>query len=101
MIQMEKQNKKTTLIDDGKDLVTMEEIIEKRVVLNLTKDQAQRLITILKRESEEEGEDADFAKSILIRLDKTILRQAFIERCERDGFKATKEQIKKFMRDLK
>jgi hypothetical protein len=87
---MEEQTKKT----EGKT---------SRVVLNLTTEQAQvlskacmdaRLNTVL-------IENQKIMQNISSRIDKTILKQAFIARCIADGFKPTKEQMKSFWGSLK
>jgi hypothetical protein len=86
------ENKKT---DTGKD---------QRIVLNLNLIQAQvlskacmdaRLNTVL-------IENQKIMLDISKRIDKTILKQAYITRCMTDGLgKPTKEQMKSFWESLK
>jgi len=99
--------KETVLIDDGKDKVTLnsEVIKEQRVVLNLTTDQAKELKHFCDLDGVSKGstfEHYGLALEVSTRLNKTILKQAFIARCQADGIgKPTKEAMKNFMEGLK
>lgn len=92
--------------DAGKEQeqVEFKTINQNRVVLNLTTEQAQvlskacmdaRLNTVF-------VENQELLKKISGRIDRTILKQAFIQRCINDGIgKPNKEQMKNFREQTK
>ena len=74
-----------------------------RVVLNLTTEQAKELSHFCQLDGVSKGttfEHYKLAQTISKRIDRTILKQAFIERCKADGLNP-KEHIKKFMGGIK
>lgn len=94
---------KIDLIDDGENKVYLEatEVKNQRVVLNLTEEQAQRVAKILVK-GQQSWEDREFCEKIARRMERTILKQAFIQRCIEDGIgKPNKEAMKKFMEGIK
>ena len=78
---------------------------KQRVVLSLTTGQAKMLsaaMLLIAVQYEEDCQEKELAQKISKRIDRTILKQAFIERCIADGIgKPTKEAKKKFMEGLK
>ena len=80
---------------------------KQRVVLSLTTEQASELskylnLSLSAAKACDYHADYDLMGEISKRIDRTILKQAFIERCIADGIgKPTKEAKKKFMEGLK
>jgi hypothetical protein len=70
-----------------------------RVVLNLNQKDADELINFL------ESRDGLYSTKTLNRISKrlewTINKQKFLDRCKYEGFTPTKEQIKTFKESLK
>jgi hypothetical protein len=106
-------NKKTDAGRDQSDLELIEETEKKaarilnkdRVVLNLTTEQAEKLKNFLYLDGVAKGskfEHYELANKLVKRLDKTILKQAYIARCKADGLpKPTKAQMQGFLEELK
>lgn len=65
----------------------------KRVVLNLTRDQAVELQTVLK----DTRCYPELCKKLEKRLDKTIIKQKISEKLREQGIESTKELIQKAM----
>jgi predicted HicB family RNase H-like nuclease len=94
------------LMDDGKDKITLGEVKEPRVILSLTRDQAQELSKYLNLSLSaakvcDYHADYDLMGKISKRIDRTILKQKFLEKCKEDGIELSKENIKQFMEGIK
>lgn len=88
------QKKQTN--DAGKD---------QRIVLNLNKAQADALNALFSQtmgNSTISQQGRDISKILQKRIDRTILKQAFIQRCKADGLgKPSKAQMQGFLEDVK